>query len=74
MQILSRLRDGFKVDLSPRLLYAEEFTIAGLSRAILLEQVRQADPGAVEATLAELDTLADDEVSRLLGDKTTKPF
>lgn len=74
MQILSRLRAGFKVDLSPRLLYAGKFTVAGLSRAILLEQVRQGEPSDVEAILAELDTLADEEVNGLLGNNGPDPL
>jgi hypothetical protein len=74
MQILSRLRRSFDVDLSPRLLYAGKFTVAVLSRAILLEQVRQGDPSDVEAILREVDTLTDDEVSGLLrSDKPAPP-
>ena len=65
MQILSRVCEAFDVELSPGLLF-DDFTIAGLAKAILTEQIRQAGRGDVEAILGKLIALSDDEVRILL--------
>jgi FkbH-like protein len=61
MQVLSRIRASFNVELSPRLLVTEKFTVAALSKAILMEQIRGADMSAVEDILEKLDALSVDE-------------
>jgi acyl carrier protein len=60
MQVLSRIRSMFDVELSPRLLVTGEFTVASLSKAVLIEQIRQVDAGEVHAILIEV--LSDDEL------------
>jgi hypothetical protein len=67
MQVLSRMREAFKVELSPRLLYTGEFTVAGLSKAVLTEQIRQANPSDINTILRELEALSDDEVRLFLA-------
>jgi FkbH-like protein len=67
MQILSRIRTRFNVQLSPRLLVTEEFTVAGLAKAILMEQIRQSDSSEVEDILQKLDALSADELKTLVG-------
>jgi FkbH-like protein len=67
MQILSRIRTRFNVQLSPRLLVTEEFTVAGLAKAILMEQIRQSDSSEVENILQKLDALSIDELKTLVG-------
>jgi hypothetical protein len=63
MQVLSRIRASFNVELSPRLLVTEKFTVASLSKAILMEQIRGSDMSAVEDILEKLDALSVDECS-----------
>jgi len=67
MQILSRIRTMFNVQLSPRLLVTEEFTVAGLAKAILMEQIQQSDSSEVENILQKLDALSIDELKTLVG-------
>jgi FkbH-like protein len=66
MQVLSRIHKAFDVELSPRLLYTTEFTVASLSETILTEQTRQASPQEVDALIRKLEGLSDDEVQALL--------
>jgi acyl carrier protein len=63
MQVLSRIRANFNVELSPRLLVTEKFTVAALSKAILMEQIRRSDMSAIEDILEKLDALSIDECS-----------
>ena len=65
MQVLSRIRASFDVELSPRLLVTQEFTVAVLSKAILMEQFRQSDPAEIGAILDKLDALSVDELKDL---------
>jgi FkbH-like protein len=67
MQVLSRIRLSFNVELSPRLLVTEDFTIAALSKAILMEQIRQSDTSEIEDILEKLDVLSVDELRDLIG-------
>jgi FkbH-like protein len=71
MQVLSRIRSIFDVELSPRLLVTGEFTVAALSKAVLMEQIRRADTAEVEAILSKLEGLSVDDLRDLtdLGDK-----
>jgi len=65
MQVLSRMRTSFNVELSPRLLVTQEFTVAVLSKAILMEQIRQSDTAAIDVILDKLDALTLDELKDL---------
>jgi acyl carrier protein len=65
MQVLSRMRTSFNVELSPRLLVTQEFTIAVLSKAILMEQIRQSDTAEIDVILDKLDALTVDELKDL---------
>jgi len=66
VQVLARIREAFDVELSPSILYLGEFTVAGLSKAILSEQIQQASPTHLDAILQKLAALPDDEVRRLI--------
>jgi acyl carrier protein len=70
-QVLSRLRQAFPVDLSPRRLF-EEPTVANLARAIQESQgerkdgpIGKASPGNVNQVLSRLDQLSDEEIDSL---------
>jgi len=65
MQVLSRMRTIFNVELSPRLLVTQEFTVAVLSKAILMEQIRQANTTEIDVILEKLDALTLDELKDL---------
>ncbi len=67
MQILSRMRETFQVELSPRLLVSGEFTVAGLTNSVLKEQIGQADSQEIGRMLKRLEELSDDDVRTLLG-------
>jgi acyl carrier protein len=67
MQVLSRIRASFGVELSPRLLVTQDFTIAALSKAIVMEQIRLADTSELDNILDELDILSIDELRKLNG-------
>jgi hypothetical protein len=69
MEILSRVQQVFNVSLSPRVLYAGEFTVAGLTKAILTEQIRQATPSDVSDNMQMLDAMSEEEARALLGAK-----
>ena len=67
MQVLARISDTLDVELSPSILYLGEFTISGLAKAILAEQIQQAGVSNLAGILDKLDSLSADEVSALLG-------
>jgi acyl carrier protein len=67
VQLLSRLRDEFAVDLSLEVVYSGELTIAELAKTIELYEIGQADAGEYAAILAELESLSDDEVRAILA-------
>jgi FkbH-like protein len=69
MQVLSRIRKDFGVELPPRLFFTTELTIAGLCREIQLEQVHAAGSDELEALLKKVDELSDDEVRALLAEE-----
>ncbi|MBV9791335.1 MAG: amino acid adenylation domain-containing protein, partial [Chloroflexi bacterium] len=66
MQLISRLRHAFQVELPLRVLY-ESATVADLARTIVQQQAEQADTGELDEMLAELDQLSDEEVQALLA-------
>jgi FkbH-like protein len=71
MQVLSRVRDAFQIDLSPRLLFTTQFTVAELAKKVVKEQIQQADPEEIATVLNKLNTLSDDEVKTLIGIKAS---
>ncbi|HEY0601831.1 MAG TPA: phosphopantetheine-binding protein, partial [Herpetosiphonaceae bacterium] len=66
MQLISRLRHAFQVELPLRVLY-ESATVADLALTIVQRQAEQADSGELDEMLAELDQLSDEEVQALLA-------
>jgi len=66
VQLLSRVRQIYGVDLSLAIVYSGKFTVAELARAIELKEIEQsgADYGEL---LAELESLSDEEVRALLA-------
>lgn len=69
MQILSRLRTVFQVELSPRLLVTSEFTVAALAKTVLKEQLRQVSPQEMTTLLRQIEEFSDDEIKTALGVK-----
>ncbi|HEY0734806.1 MAG TPA: amino acid adenylation domain-containing protein, partial [Herpetosiphonaceae bacterium] len=66
MQLISRLRHAFQVELPLRVLY-ESATVADLALTIVQRQAEQADSSELDEMLAELDQLSDEEVQALLA-------
>jgi FkbH-like protein len=69
VQVLSRVRAEFGVDLSLEVVYSGEFTIAELARAMELKEIEQAGAGEYQALLEELEGLSDEEVRALLAEE-----
>jgi FkbH-like protein len=69
VQLLSRVRQAWGVDLSLEVVYSGEFTIAELAKAIELKEMEQSAGGEYQALLAELEGLSDDEVRALLAEE-----
>ncbi len=67
VQLLSRVRHTYQVDLPLDVVYSSAFTVAELARAIEVRQIEQADPAQYADILAELESLTDDEVRDLLA-------
>jgi acyl carrier protein len=65
-QLASRLRDSFEVEVPLRRLF-ETPTIAHLSLLIAQTQIAQEDDEDIDALLAELEELSDDDVQGLLA-------
>jgi len=66
-QLLSRLRQEFHVDLSPRLLYTVKFTVAQLAEAVIKQQASDIDVKELDQILNTLAELSDNEVLALLS-------
>jgi acyl carrier protein len=62
-QVLVRIRDAFEVDLPIRTFFTDP-TVAGLSAAI-----RAAGSPVLDAMMAELEDLSDEEIAALLGEE-----
>jgi FkbH-like protein/FkbM family methyltransferase len=69
VQVASRLRDLFQVDLPLRVFFSSSgaFTVAELAKAIEQYQIEQADPEEIAALMKELDGLSDEEVAQRLA-------
>jgi FkbH-like protein len=64
VQLLSRVRAEFGVDLSLEVVYSGEFTIAELARVMELKEIGAGD---YQALIEELEGLSDEEVRALLA-------
>ena len=68
VQLLSRVRQIYNVDLSLEVVYSGDFTVAELAKAVELKEIEQSG-GAYEELLAELENLSDEEVRALLAEE-----
>jgi len=66
LELLSRIRQVFGVELSLEVVYGSAFTVAGLAKAVESEQIRQLGASEYEALLEEIEALSEDEVRALL--------
>lgn len=66
VQLLSRVRDRYGVNLSLEVVYSGEFNVAELARAIELNQIEQAGGTAYGDLLREVERLTDEEVRAML--------
>ncbi len=67
VQLLSRVRERYGADLSLGIVYAGEFNVAELARAIELKEMERAGGASYEELLKEIESLSDDEVRELLA-------
>jgi FkbH-like protein len=68
VQLLSRVRQIYSVDLSLEVVYSGEFTVAELAKAVELKEIEQSGADYHEL-LAELEGLSDEEVRALLAEE-----
>lgn len=68
MQLLSRIRETCKVELSLRSLFSDQFTIAILARMVIEQQIAAGNREDIEALLGEINALSDEEVRALLAE------
>jgi acyl carrier protein len=68
VQLLSRVRQIYGVELSLEVVYSGEFTVAELAKAVELKEIEQAG-GDYQELLRELDSLSDEEVRALLAEE-----
>jgi acyl carrier protein len=68
VQLLSRVRQVYGVDLSLEVVYSGEFTVAELAKAVELKEIEQSG-GDYRELLQELDGLSDEEVRALLAEE-----
>jgi FkbH-like protein len=66
VQLLSRVRHIYGVELSLEVVYSGEFTVAELAKAVELKEIEQAG-GDYRELLKELEELSDEEVRALLA-------
>ncbi len=73
VQLLSRVREEFQVDLSLDVVFSGVFSVAELAKAIELFEIEQAGSGEYQALLAELEGMSDEEARALLEQEETTP-
>jgi FkbH-like protein len=66
VQLLSRVRQNYQVDLSLDVVYSSAFTVAELAKAIEVGLIEQASADQYSGILAEIEALTDEEVRALL--------
>jgi FkbH-like protein len=69
VQLLSLVRQTFDLDLSLKVVYSGDFTVAELAKAIDLREIEEAGAGRYAAILEELNGLSDEEVRALLAEE-----
>jgi acyl carrier protein len=69
VQLLSLIRQTFGVELSLKVVYSSDFTVAELAKAIELREIEGAGSDQYAAILKELEGLSEDEVRRLLDEE-----
>lgn len=67
VQLLSRVRQTFDIDLSLEIVYGGAFTVAEMAKAIELKQIEQAGADQYTTILEELEGLSEEEVKALLA-------
>jgi FkbH-like protein len=67
VQLLSLVRQTFDLELSLRVVYSGDFTVAELAKAIELREIENAGADRYTAILQELESLSDEEVRALLA-------
>ena len=70
VQLLSRVRQTYQVDLPLDVVYSSAFTVAELAKAIEIRLIEQAGSDEYAAILAELEALSDEEVRDILVRET----
>ena len=68
VQLLSRVRQIYGVDLSLEVVYSGEFMVAELAKAIELKEIEQAG-GDYQELIEELEGMSDAEVRALLAEE-----
>jgi FkbH-like protein len=68
VQLLSRVRQIYGVELSLEVVYSGEFTVAELAKAVELKEIEQSG-GDYQALLKELEGLSDEEARALLAEE-----
>ena len=68
VQLLSRVRQIYLVDLSLEIVYSGEFTVAELAKAIELQDIAPVD-AEYQALLKELEGISDEEARALLAEE-----
>ncbi|PSF28880.1 non-ribosomal peptide synthetase, partial [Aphanothece hegewaldii CCALA 016] len=66
-QIMSRVREEFKIEIPLRTLF-ETPTIIGLAEFIINQQLEQVDDELLESLLTEINDLSDEEIQKLLDE------
>jgi acyl carrier protein len=66
VQLLSRVRQIYGVDLSLEVVYSGEFTVAELAKAVELKEIEQSGAD-YQDLIQELESLSDEEVRELLA-------
>jgi len=72
VQMLSQVRQMFDVDLSLKVVYDGDFTVAELAKAIELRQIQTAGADQYATILEELEHLSDEEVRALLAEEDNR--
>jgi FkbH-like protein len=67
VQLLSRVRQRYGVELSPELVYDGAFTVESLARAIELAEIEGVGAAQYAGLLEEIESLTDEEVRTLLA-------
>ena len=68
VQLLSRVRHIYGIELSLEVVYSGEFTVAELAKAVELKEIEQAG-GNYRELLKEMEELSDEEVRTLLAEE-----